>query len=239
MARSYNQECVLAYALEILGERWTLLIVRELFLGPRRFADLTAGLPGLGSNLLSKRLKELEALDIIENSILPGTRGQYRLTEYGERLRPTIQAMIRWSVGYLLKRTETNEAQACIHSNNLNPDSVALAVETFAICVKPHDADYVAHLQIDEEPYTVFNIDGTLTVRRGHDAPAVATMMIPVAIAMQALRGEVSPARLRSLITETGRESVIDHLADLFTINGKHDHTQETLPSENSDTMTV
>ncbi|MEM9169643.1 MAG: helix-turn-helix domain-containing protein, partial [Pseudomonadota bacterium] len=79
MSRTYNQECILAYALDLLGERWTLLIVRELFLGSRRFGDLQNALPGLGANLLSKRLKELVEAGLIAGPDGDG-RAHYRLT---------------------------------------------------------------------------------------------------------------------------------------------------------------
>ena len=69
--RSYNQYCGLAYALDIVGERWTLLIVRELIAGPRRFTDLLEGLPGISTNLLSERLKELEQQGMLRRRILP------------------------------------------------------------------------------------------------------------------------------------------------------------------------
>ena len=88
MARTYNQECVLAYALDLLGERWTLLMIRNLFLGPQRFGDLQAGLPGIGANLLSKRLKEMDEAGLITAPGESETRGKYKLTPEGEALRP-------------------------------------------------------------------------------------------------------------------------------------------------------
>ena len=104
MTRTYNQDCVLAYSFDLLGERWTFLIIRELFLGPRRFGDLHAALPGIGTNLLSKRLKELE-----EGGLIASTgdgRNQYRLTDSGEGLRPTLRSLMFWAIEYFMNRSE-------------------------------------------------------------------------------------------------------------------------------------
>ncbi len=191
MSRTYNQECVLAYALDLLGERWTLLIIRELFLGPRRFGDLHAALPGLGTNLLSKRLKELEEAGLIVGHGAAETRSAYRLSEAGEDLRPAVHAMMLWSIEYFMARPEPSAPRACIFSNDLQPDSVALAVELFVNkCAGPF-SNYVLHLFIDDNPYTYYFMNGQATARRGVDAPAVAKIETDVATLMQAMRSEI------------------------------------------------
>ena len=83
--RNYHQFCAIAHALDIVGERWTLLVVRELLMGPKRFTDLLSNLPGIGTNLLAARLKELEEQGIIERSTLPppAASSVYVLTELG------------------------------------------------------------------------------------------------------------------------------------------------------------
>ena len=92
--RSYDQYCGLARALDVLGERWTLLIVRNLLLGPQRYSELMRGLPGITTNLLAKRLREMEREGLIERS---GSRdGFYRLTSSGRALEPAIHALGRW-----------------------------------------------------------------------------------------------------------------------------------------------
>ena len=103
MSRSYNQSCSLARALDVLGERWTLLIVRDLLAGPCRFKDLVSGLPGAGTNLISERLKLLESEKIIES--YQGTHGVflYRLTERGEDLREAIVSLAKWGIGLQVK----------------------------------------------------------------------------------------------------------------------------------------
>lgn len=96
--RSYKQYCAIAYALDVVGERWTLLIVRELLTGPKRFTDLLNNLRGLGTNLLSARLKEMEETGILERRTLPppAASSVYELTELGAELEPVIRALHRW-----------------------------------------------------------------------------------------------------------------------------------------------
>ena len=213
MTRTYNQDCILAHALDLLGERWTLLILRDLLLGPHRFGDLQACLPGIGANLLSKRLKELEERGLVE---APGADSQpralYRLTQTGEALRPTIRALMKWSILYFLERPESSPARECIYTDNLQPDSVALAIEIFgAYCPAP-DLNYVAHIIIDDYPYTIYNMAGQMTCRRGADGPAVATITSDVATIMQSFRMELSLKEAMARMSLSGDKDTLDHL---------------------------
>src|ERR671921_1724366 len=96
--RSYNQYCAVARALDIIGERWTLLIVRELLTGPKRFKDLLEGLPGIGTNLLATRLKDLEGNGILRRATLPPPAGSkvYELTGLGRELEQVVVALSQW-----------------------------------------------------------------------------------------------------------------------------------------------
>jgi DNA-binding HxlR family transcriptional regulator/putative sterol carrier protein len=96
--REYRQYCATARALDVVGERWTLLLVRELLTGPKRNKDLLANLPGIGTNLLAARLRKLEADGLVERTTLPPPAGStvYRLTDLGARLEPAIMALARW-----------------------------------------------------------------------------------------------------------------------------------------------
>lgn len=97
--RSYDQWCGLASTLDIVGDRWTLLIVRELlYLGPRRFTDLQNGLPGIAPNLLTQRLRDLEHHRVVERATTPAPAPAtvYRLTARGEELREAVGALMRW-----------------------------------------------------------------------------------------------------------------------------------------------
>lgn len=103
MSKTYNQYCALALGLDRVGGRWTLLIIRELLVGPRRFSDLRAGLPGIATNLLSERLKQLEADGIIEREELPAPAAStvYVLTEAGRSLQDVVVALIHWGARYM------------------------------------------------------------------------------------------------------------------------------------------
>ena len=97
----YGQFCGLARAAEIVGQRWTLLILRDLSVGPQRYSDLVSGLPGIPTNTLASRLKELEEEGIVER--MAPSRGEravvYRLTPRGEELGPAMDALSRWGAG--------------------------------------------------------------------------------------------------------------------------------------------
>jgi DNA-binding HxlR family transcriptional regulator len=96
--RTYGQMCPIARSLDVVGERWSLLIVRELLLGPKRFKDLLEELPAMGPNRLSDRLKHLEADGVVAKATLPppGEAQVYVLTELGEGLREPVVALARW-----------------------------------------------------------------------------------------------------------------------------------------------
>jgi DNA-binding HxlR family transcriptional regulator len=98
MAKRYAQYCPVAHALELVGERWALLVVRELLHGPRRYTDLAAGLPGIGTNILASRLRDLEQAGIVQKRRLPppAAANVYELTPYGEELREPLYALGRW-----------------------------------------------------------------------------------------------------------------------------------------------
>jgi DNA-binding HxlR family transcriptional regulator/putative sterol carrier protein len=96
--KHYDQYCPMAHALSLVGERWSLLIVRELLHGPKRYTDLAHGLPGIGTNILAARLKELEAAQIVDKRKLPPPAAStvYELTEYGAGLSEPLYALARW-----------------------------------------------------------------------------------------------------------------------------------------------
>jgi DNA-binding HxlR family transcriptional regulator len=108
--RSYGQYCAIAQALDLVGERWTLLIVRELLLGSLRYADLLRDLPGIGTNLLARRLRDLEHAGIVERRVLPRPARStvYALTRHGQALEPAIVALGRFG-GRLLPERRTSE----------------------------------------------------------------------------------------------------------------------------------
>lgn len=106
--RSYNQWCSLAKALDVVGERWSLLVVRELLDGPKRYTDLREGIPGIATDVLAARLKDLEDDGIIERRTLPPPAASkvYELTELGLGLGPAVAALSRWGSHLLGPKTD-------------------------------------------------------------------------------------------------------------------------------------
>jgi DNA-binding HxlR family transcriptional regulator len=98
MSKRYDQYCPVCHALGLVGERWSLLIVRELLRGPKRYTDLVDGLPGIGTNILAARLRELEQGGILRKRKLPPPAAStvYELTEYGAELEEPLYALARW-----------------------------------------------------------------------------------------------------------------------------------------------
>jgi DNA-binding HxlR family transcriptional regulator len=162
MAKHYGQYCPVAHALELVGERWSLLVVRELLGGPKRYTDLAGALPGIGTNILANRLRELEGAGVIEKRRLPppAAANVYALTEYGEELREPLYALGRWGA-----RSLGPPAAA----DNLAPGWLVNAVRaTCQGCV----SDKVYELRIDDEAVTARFVDDELLVQAGSSPDA-------------------------------------------------------------------
>jgi DNA-binding HxlR family transcriptional regulator len=111
MRKRYDLYCPVAHALRLVGERWALLLVVELMSGPKRYTDLAEALPGIGTNILADRLRDLEAGGIIEKRKLPPPAASrvYELTEYGHALKPTIRELAVWGARSLGPPTDADE----------------------------------------------------------------------------------------------------------------------------------
>jgi len=158
--RRYGQFCGIAFALDLVGERWTMLIIRDLVLGPRRFKDLLDGLPGIATNLLAQRLRELEANGLVERVTLPPPAAStvYELTEYGRELEEPLYALARWGARSLPPPDEDED---------FYPD---WGLNAFAALLDPHaarglTATYV--VRVADDVYTVRLEDSTVHVEVG------------------------------------------------------------------------
>jgi DNA-binding HxlR family transcriptional regulator len=111
VSKRYDQYCPVAHALGLIGERWSLLIVRELLQGPRRYTDLADSLPGIGTNILAARLKELESCGLVTKHRLdpPAASQVYELTPYGHELKPVMRALALWGLRSIDPPTEEDE----------------------------------------------------------------------------------------------------------------------------------
>jgi DNA-binding HxlR family transcriptional regulator len=111
MTKRYEQYCPMAHALDLVGERWALLVVRELMHGPKRYTDLVDHLPGIGTNILASRLRDLDAYGIVAKRTLPPPAASrvYELTDYGWGLRPVIRELALWGARSLGPPTADDE----------------------------------------------------------------------------------------------------------------------------------
>jgi DNA-binding HxlR family transcriptional regulator len=155
-ARSYDDPCGVARALDLVGERWTLLVVRELLFGPKRFSDLARGLPAMSQNVLSQRLRELADAGIaVRRRLGPPVSGQvYELTERGEALQPVVIELARWG-----SRIPTTTRA------DLSTDALALALLTTFDADGAEDVRVTLRLGDDE--FAAEIAGGSLEVVRG------------------------------------------------------------------------
>src|SRR3954463_15346775 len=109
--RSYDQYCPVAHALDLVGERWAMLIVKELMHGPKRYTDLAENLPGIGTNILAARLRALETCGVIAKRTLPPPAASrvYELTDYGHDLKPVMRELALWGARSLGPPTDADD----------------------------------------------------------------------------------------------------------------------------------
>lgn len=155
--RSYKQFCGLARALDVVGERWTLLIVRELLGGPRGYNELLAGLPGIATNLLAERLRSLAEADVVERL----DDGRYALTPWGRELREAIYALGRWA-GPLMARPRGDDHFQLQWLHHM----VVARFDGH----DPDRADLTVELCTNGEVFTLESIDGYVNLTNGRSA---------------------------------------------------------------------
>ena len=165
MARTYGDRCGVARALDLVGERWALLVVRELLLGPKRFTDLRAGLPQVGPDVLSQRLRELEGAGIVARRTLdpPASAKVYALTERGAQLEPVILELGRF--GSTAPFPDGDPA--------FGPDALALALKTL---YAPGGTPTTVTLRLAGQDFRARTGDGPLELARGAAEASEATI---------------------------------------------------------------
>jgi DNA-binding HxlR family transcriptional regulator len=161
--RSYGDACTIARALDVVGERWALLVVRELLFGPQRFSDVRRALPGASSNLVTDRLRELEGHGVVTRRKLPPPAGStvYELTEWGRELEPIVLALGTWGGRLSLPPAA-----------HLGTTSVLLFLRGFA---RPRSTACY-RVELDSRVWTIRTEPGRLTVEPGEPATPDATI---------------------------------------------------------------
>ncbi|MFC4593334.1 winged helix-turn-helix transcriptional regulator [Sphingobium tyrosinilyticum] len=157
--RAYQDGCAVAHALDLIGDRWAMPIMRELMLGPKRFTDLRASLPGISANVLTQRLEELEAASVLVRRRLPPPAASqiYELTDWGRESEILFQVLGRWAC-----RSPT--MQPGMPMSNV---SVVLSMRTMIDRGRIGDLDATIGFRFGEEEFRAFLKDGDFTIDRG------------------------------------------------------------------------
>jgi DNA-binding HxlR family transcriptional regulator len=210
--RSYDEYCAIAKSLDVVGDRWTLLIVRELSLrGACRYTDLRNGLPGIASNLLADRLRELEANGVVarEEAPPPIATTLYRLTPRGEQLRPVLMDLVRWGIPLM---TEEQPGDA-VRSHWLS-----WALELMLSDRRPDGPPLTVEVRTGDQPITVEARDGTIRTRLGPADDPTATLAGPPRPILGLLLGllELPDAQALDVALE-GDRGVLDRIRGSFT----------------------
>lgn len=214
--RSYNQYCGVARGLDLVGERWALLVVRELILGPKRFTDLRAGLPGIGSNILAARMRELEYAGVVQRRTLPppAPATVYELTDYGRELEDVMLAFGRWGAKSLGPRQP---------GQTFRSEWLAVALKAFFRPEAAAGLQAILELRLRDGAYHARIESGTLVVEpaSGDGADLVVTADEETLIAF--LAGAPVP---RAALAPEGDADLFERLPLIFAFGPAGDERQ-------------
>ncbi|QUR68139.1 winged helix-turn-helix transcriptional regulator [Mycobacterium spongiae] len=212
--RSYDQFCPVARGLDKIGGRWAILIVRELLLGPKRYSDLEAGLPGVTPNILTERLRDLQEAGVVRRSKLPppAVAVVYELTDLGEGLRPVVDALTRWGLQLLdvpqpQDSFRLNWLLGCLRAS-FRPELASAVRETY-------------EYRVDGEVFHIRIADGDVDVRHG-PAPDRACVISADLTSLLAVGGQLlalSDAQAQGVVTIEGDRCAAERS---ITILGPH-----------------
>ncbi len=207
--RRYGQYCGLARSLEIVGDRWNLLIVRQLLIAPARYRDLVAGLPGIATNLLADRLRELESAGVVERRLGDGTTVEYALTAWGAELREPIEGLIRWSTPLMVRGPEGDTFRHEWLTVAIPALLAARVKVRAAVSIGLAGADMALQLNASRAGFTVGTPDGRELAGTLHGAPeyilglAAGALTIDDARALGVIEIDGDEAAVRSIIGTT------------------------------------
>lgn len=212
--KRHDQYCPIARTVDLLGDRWTLLILRELLLGDRRFVDLREWLPGISPTLLTQRLQELTANGLIATIELPppAARTVYTATAKGRGVRPIIRAMIRFGMDFLPPPRA---------STKLRPESVIhVAVEAWYDPTAASGIDEAYRLVIDGDEFTIGSARGTTREKMAKRKPDL-TLTAPAHILVAARQGKPSLAEALAAgaVTMAGSKRALRNFQRIFRLS--------------------
>jgi DNA-binding HxlR family transcriptional regulator len=213
--RTYGDGCATARALDLVGERWALLVVRELLLGPKRYTDLRRGLPNASPNVLSERLRELERAGIVRRGMLPPPAGSriYELTDWGLELEEVVMALGRWGA-----RSPTPPSDAPI----VSADSIILALRARFDPGAAHGLRASYELRLGEDRFRIDVTDDGLTAARGDALRPEATVETDPDTLNGVLWGigSLADAQRSGTVTIEGDTELVERFVRLFPIPG-------------------
>jgi DNA-binding HxlR family transcriptional regulator/putative sterol carrier protein len=197
--RTYGDGCAIARGLDLVGERWALLVVRELLLGPKRYTDLRRGLPNASPNVLSERLRELERAGVLRRHKLPPPAGSrvYELTDWGRQLEPIVLSLGRWAAGASSRPSDAPIVSA---------DSVILALRGLFDAGAAQGLRASYELRLGEDRFQIKVADDEIEIARGSADHADATI-------------DTDPGTLNSVLWE-GQSLTDAQRAGTMTIEG-------------------
>lgn len=226
-ARTYNDACAAAHALDLLGERWTLLVVRELIPGPKRFTDLRAGLPGISANVLTQRLATLEEAAVVERQELapPAAGRVYALTEWGREAEPIFQALGRWGA-----RSPAHDPTAPVSTA-----SVVMSLRTMFSPERTHGRSANVALTFGRERFLAQVTPKALLVERS-DAPAELELVGDARAIASVIYAGIPPEALEGegALTVAGERGLIAWFASLFPLPHKAQSRAELVAAPRS-----
>ena len=206
--RSYGEACAAAHALDLIGERWALLVVRELLLGPKRFTDLREGLPHASPNVVAQRLRDLESAGVIRRRKLgpPARTWVYELTEWGAELEPVILSLGRWGARSPFRP----------HRAAFGVDSLVMGLKAIFDPKTAGDLSATYEIRFGDERFVLRVEDGAIDVSRGGtrepDAIIDTDPKTLAAILSRTLRFD--DALRQGAVTLTGRKGLVTRLID-------------------------
>jgi DNA-binding HxlR family transcriptional regulator/putative sterol carrier protein len=209
--RTYGDGCAIARALDVVGERWALLVVRELLLGPKRYTDLRRGLPNASPNVLSERLRELERAGVVRRRKLPPPAGSrvYELTDWGLELEEIVMSLGRWGA-----RSPTPPSDAPIQS----ADSVILALRARFDSSAAQGLRAGYELRLGEDRFRIEVADDAIQAARGGSDQADATIETDPDTLDAVLWGgrSLAAAQRSGKLTIEGDKAAVERFVRLF-----------------------
>ena len=205
-SRTYGQRCGIARALDLVGERWAALVIRDLILGPKRFTDLRESLPGIATNVLTQRLKQLERDGVVQRRKLPPPAAStvYELTEYGRELEPVLLALGRWGARSLGGPDANDTTRA---------EWFGVALKAYFVPEAAAGLDASVGLRFDDADLALVIRDGRLDVAVGlPDAPDLTLSAASPATLVALLSGATAPDALSA----AGDAALLERLPALF-----------------------